>query len=74
MTSLHDGSFAFRSGNGAASALASAARALRGLSQTGARLWLARAMAHAGTAAESMVLLDAMPGILVGESAEAHNG
>lgn len=74
MTSLHDGNSAFRSGNGAAPTLASAARTLRRLLQTRARLWLARAVAHVGAAAGSVVLLDVLPSVLVGKSAEGRHG
>jgi hypothetical protein len=42
--------------------------------QTRARLWLARTVAHASAAAGSVVLLDVVPGVLVGESTEARHG
>lgn len=74
MMSPHDGSCAFRSGDGAAPAVASAIRALRRLLQTRARLWLARTVAHPRAAGGPMVLLDVVPGVLVGESAEARHG
>jgi len=74
MTSLRDGNSAFRSGDRTAPALASAARTLRRLSQAGTRLWLARTVAHPHPATGSVVLLDVLPGILVGESAEARHG
>lgn len=74
MTSLGYGSCVFRSGSGAAPALASTAGALCRLSQAGTRLWLARAVAHPHTATRPVVLLDVVPGVLVGESTEARHG
>jgi len=64
MTSLHDGSCTFRSGDGAAQALASARRVLRRLPPADARLRLVRPVANKPAAPARLVLLHCLPALL----------